>query len=243
MVSIDQYCKLASSKLGEIRGKNMMLSLTPKSVHRALRETSTTCQISADGQRVVIDGIPDDDVSSSARALSGAPASSSARASSGAPASSSAGSAPLSTTAMRGLWHIPLNGELGVARHSLHKLWKSKGLPIDILLLVLEFAYRAFEDILTSHHAQCDEGYCSPCWHEERILKLAADHRTWRSAPETCRFPCHLISCGGNVLIIDNILPQITPTQGKYGRMVLSDSWKVYVIEKNDHSRHCQVHT
>ena len=134
---------------------------------------------------------------------------------------------------MRGLWHIPLNGELGVARHSLHKLWKCKGLPIDILLLVLEFAYRAFEDILTSHHAQCDEGYCSPCWHEERILKLAADHRTWRSAPETCRFPCHLTSCGGNVLIIDNILPQITPTQGKYGRMVLSDSWKVYVINKN----------
>ncbi len=122
VASIDQYCKLASSKLGEIRGKNTMLSLTPKSVHRALRETSTTCQISPDGQRVVIDRIPDDDVSSSARALSGAPASRSARASSGAPASSSAGSAPLSTTAMRGLRHISLNGELGVARHSLHKL-------------------------------------------------------------------------------------------------------------------------
>ena len=33
-------------------------------------------------------------------------------------------------------------------------------------------------------------------------------------------------------MIINNILPLITPTQGKYGRMVLSDSWKVYVINR-----------
>jgi len=218
MVSHHEFCELASSKLGEIRGKDM-LSLTPASIHQALRNTSATYQIPADGKTVVIDSgempITDD-----------------------APASSSAGSEPLSTTAMRSLWpmrrlwQIPLNGKLGLVKHDLYKLWKGKQLGMDTLLLVLAFAHRTFEDIVTAHHAQCPEDHYAPCWHAKRILKLAAGHRTWRSDPETCRFPCHLTSCGGNVMIINHVLPEITPTMGKSGRMVLSESWKVYVAKQ-----------
>ncbi len=218
MVSHHEFCELASSKLGEIRGKHM-LSLTPASVHQALRNTSATFQIPADGKTVVIDSgevpITDD-----------------------APASSSAGSEPLSTTAMRSLWpmrrlwQIPLNGKLGLVKHDLYKLWKGKQLGMDTLLLVLAFAHRTFEDIVTAHHTQCPEDHCSPCWHAKRILKLAADHRTWRSDPETCRFPCHLTSCGGNVMIINHVLPEITPTMGESGRMVFRESWKARVAKE-----------
>jgi hypothetical protein len=114
-----------------------------------------------------------------------------------------------------------------LVKHDLYKLWKGKQLGIDTLLLVLAFAHRTFEDIVTAHHTQCPEDHCSPCWHAKRILELAADHRTWRGDPETCQFPCHLTSCGGSVMIINHVLPEITPTMGKSGRMVLLESWKV----------------
>ncbi len=48
------FCELASAKLGEIRGKDM-LSLTPASIHQALKNTSMTYQIPVAGKTVVID--------------------------------------------------------------------------------------------------------------------------------------------------------------------------------------------
>jgi len=217
MVSHHEFCELASSKLGEIRGKDM-LSLTPASIHQALKNTSVTYQIPADGKTVVIDSgeMPSSD---------------------DAPASSSAGSKPRSTAMqslwpIRRLWEIPLNGKLGLVKYDLYKLWKGNKLGMDTLLLVLAFAHRTFEDIVTEHHTQCREDHCSPCWHATRILKLAADHRTWRSDRETCQFPCHLTSCGGSVMIINQVLPEITPTMGKSGRVVLHETWKVRADKK-----------